>query len=327
MEITWVPSILLELGLPTKNRPKHGVWKSKCGVRVQGTHGVPYGADRFILLYLASEAVQQGHHVRGHLQDIMKGLGLGIPLERTRERLLRIVGMWYERHRGQEVCSRHHQIVERFAWCDSAQTEYELTLTDSFVKSARTGASCSMAIIRKLCHRIADVDLYLWMAWQSHGREQRILPAMGPHGPYGMLASAVDPYKCRQLIRERLHRIRRAWPACPYRLSQDRTRFVDDSRRARTGDQVVRPHREGSSKTTEPTARQRTGTTRIAAPSPTSTARRTRSTLQSQAQARAEARSSMTIKPAARGSPRPGRRHSRKVIKRRHQRTGRKGHR
>jgi hypothetical protein len=73
-----VPPLYFYCGWSPRTQPQTAPWTSPRGVRTwsQGTSGVPYGPDRWILLYLAAKVATYGRRFRGTLREISEMFAL-----------------------------------------------------------------------------------------------------------------------------------------------------------------------------------------------------------------------------------------------------------
>jgi hypothetical protein len=212
-------------------------------LRSASPFGIPHGADRMILLLLATLAARQQSPELdlGSAGQILRFFGLspdGRNYERLAQRFDRVLRSSFEfsfrplpngdvaRPRVMSVCQ------DRRLWFDQpakSQRKFtnSLVLTDGFWKELqRSKVIIPMDPYRALLDSPGNLDLYLFILAQSQivrpGQYVRI-PLVGESS----LASGLgvsgysQPRDFRRRVRLWLHQIRRVWTACPAVVSSD----------------------------------------------------------------------------------------------------------
>ena len=206
-------------------------------------YGVPFGQDRLVLLWLATEAVRKrspavefesaaqilnewrlptnGEYYR-RLADAFKRVFASTIFFGTRNE-----------RRGAEVwaCSRVHFFDHVRLWfskenCEGATGGANLvTLSAPFWEELRTHPiPVDSEVVRALANNPGCLDLYTWLTWRCYqARDTERIPLFGAFGLAAQLG--VQEYarerKFRERIRNWLKLVCLYWPDCPANVSGD----------------------------------------------------------------------------------------------------------
>ena len=202
-------------------------------------HGVPFGQDRLVLLWLATVAVRQQNPVVqfGSAAQILNEWGLplnGSHYQRLSGAFTRVFGstMFFgtkEQRRGSEVwdCSRVHFLDQMRLWSrEDRATGHDrgnfVRLSEIFWAELRTHPiPVDREVIKMVANNPGCLDLYTWLTWrcyQAYGTGR--VPLFGPLGLMNQLG--VQEYTRERKFRERINSwlklIRLYWPECPASL-------------------------------------------------------------------------------------------------------------
>lgn len=209
-------------------RPKTTTWQAKNGIVVTGAgdDSIPYGHARTVLLYLVSQAAEQGRVIRGTLDTLETWSGLDNRRTCLGEHLRRLVACNVATHDaarcGTTPILRSIEPFETRAYC--ARTgAFEFTLTHEFLRSIQTGPRYSARTVKALiqANQLAALDHYLWYRYRLHHALIDPVAILGPHSP-GHLIQLVKyrpnwPGKIAQY-----HAIVHPhWHDCPFSISDD----------------------------------------------------------------------------------------------------------
>ncbi len=212
--------------------------------------GVPFGQDRLVILYLATQAVRYQtrnvHFPSG--AELLREWGMpnnGAHYTRLLDAFRRVFGSTLffgtsEQRSQQEVwhCSRVHFFDSIKLWISdsgerSGKWENRVTLSQAFREELREHPiPVDAEVVRFLAHNPGCLDLYTWLTWRCHQakREERV-PLFGPFGLANQLG--VQAFTRERKFRERLNAwlklVRLYWPECPAVISHDGT-FLEVSR-------------------------------------------------------------------------------------------------
>jgi hypothetical protein len=212
-------------------------------------HGVPFGQDRLVLLWLATVAVRQQNPVVRFesAADILNEWGLpnnGSHYRRLAEAFGRVFGstMFFgtkDQRRGSEVwdCSRVHFLDHMRLWshdegATNSRDGNSVRLSDVFWGELKAHPiPVDTEVIRMVANNPGCLDLYTWLTWRCHqacgaGR----VPLFGPLGLMNQLG--VQDYARERKFRERINGwlklIRLYWPECPATLAKGGSYLVVD---------------------------------------------------------------------------------------------------
>lgn len=221
-------------------------------------HGVPYGQDRLIPIWLATAYFACGKPDDNVIRfrcasDILRAFALntdgGISLVRLRERLLRVFWCTYAVSMiPRDAKERRHLTPSRYQLMHKLQiktlddkrpsNQYVLwqdsiELDPHFAAQLRSGGRIPIDLetVRALKECSPALDLYIWQAWRSYRllmnrQAPTSLPVFGEGGLMAQFGSGTSsPTKVRQLLRSWQAEVKRVWPGCPNFLSDDCERF------------------------------------------------------------------------------------------------------
>jgi hypothetical protein len=206
----------------------------------QLSYGVPFGQDRLIPLWIATQAVRnQTRTVEfGSARQILSEWGLpenGAHYHRLAEGFRRIFastiffGTSLNAPRSEAWdCSRLHFFERMRLWFrpeEQARSEPAnlVTLTEAFWEEIRTHpVPVDADVVRALANNPGCLDLYTWLTWRCHQRRtEELVPLFGPSGLANQLG--VQHYererKFRELLRRWLELVLVYWPECPAMIS------------------------------------------------------------------------------------------------------------
>jgi hypothetical protein len=250
-------------GFPLKRPPSNTYARRNGDVTLElvghSDHGVPYGQDRLIPIWLATAFFAAGKPRDNVIRfrcasDILRAFEQpcdgGIHLRRLRERLLRVFYCSYvvtaegriEQRDGQIRKRRLHLMseirisllepdrphVNQFSlWQDAIE------LDAHFANELRRGGRIPIDLetVRALKENPAALDLYVWQAWRSYrlltNRQIGIsVPVFGEGGLLQQIGTSTEsPRKARQQLRAWQATIQRVWQNCPNYLDPTCERF------------------------------------------------------------------------------------------------------
>lgn len=225
--------------------------------------GVPFGLDRLVVLYLATNAVRYQSSTVWFRSgaEILVEWGMptnGSHYERLMEAFQRVFGstMFFgssDEQREAKVweCSRIHFFDSMKLWiknkdCKSGLLrDNRVTLSPQFWKELKEHPiPVDADVVRMLARNPGCLDLYTWLTWRCHQAKQvERVPLFGPFGLAAQLG--VQSYTRERKFRERiqgwLHLVRLYWPECPATVSSNGT-FLELNRAS-----AVLPHQPSAS--------------------------------------------------------------------------------
>jgi Plasmid encoded RepA protein len=233
-------------GLPIRRLPTDALRYSRRNGRFfleiigHPDYGVPFGQDRLIPLWVATQAVrQQSRRVEFEsASQILNEWGLaqnGAHYRRLGDGFRRIFGstIFFGNNEAPRAevwdCSRLHFFDRMRLWCRPELTAEEagprnlVTLSDVFWGDIqRHPVPIDAGVIRALANNSGCLDLYAWLSWRCYqARTQELIPLFGEFGLANQLG--VQEYERERKFRERLRRwlelVRLYWPDCPARVS------------------------------------------------------------------------------------------------------------
>jgi hypothetical protein len=204
-------------------------------------YGIPFGQDRLVLLWLATEAVRTRSPVVRFesASQILTDWGLttgGEYYRRLAGSFQRVFGSTiffgtYPNRGRSEVwdCSRIHFVDHVRLWfqhdsdTDGRRRENLVTLSVPFWEELRSHPiPVDAAVVRALANNPGCLDLYAWLTWRCYqAREVERIPLFGATGLASQLG--VQEYarerKFRERLRRRLKLVRLYWPECTARVT------------------------------------------------------------------------------------------------------------
>jgi hypothetical protein len=210
--------------------------------------GVPFGQDRLVLLWLATEAVRQRSPVVEFesAAQILNKWGLPTNGEYYRhlaasfKRVFASTIFFGIRDKpcGSEIWdrSRVHFFDHARLWFskendrNAGRRENLITLSAQFWEELRTDPiPVDTEVVRVLANNPGCLDLYTWLTWRCYqAKASERIPLFGPFGLAAQLG--VQEYardrKFRERIRNWLKLVRLYWPDCPAVVSDD-GRFLE----------------------------------------------------------------------------------------------------
>jgi hypothetical protein len=224
-------------------------------------HGMPYGQDRLIPIWLATAFFAAGKPKDNVIRlrcakDILRAFALdtkgGDGLKVLHERLARV---FYSRYIITKVYSdpQGRRIEDRRAYQLMSKAKMYITDHDArrnvnqytlwqdeiilgaeFADDLRTGGRVPIDLetVKALKECSPALDLYVWQAWRSYrlqraGEETVAIPIFGPDGLVAQLGtSSSSTKKIKAMLRGWQHEVRRVWPDCPNYLDDHCERFI-----------------------------------------------------------------------------------------------------
>jgi hypothetical protein len=205
--------------------------------------GVPFGQDRLVLLWLATQAVCRQSRVvefesAAQILNEWRLPTNGEYYRRLADTFKRVFastiffGTNHDRH-GAEVwnCSRVHFFDQVRLWFKnegsgvSARRENLVTLSAPFWEELKNHPiPVDADVVRVLADNPGCLDLYTWLTWRCYqAKSAERIPLFGPFGLAAQLG--VQEYarerKFRERIRGWLKLVHVYWPECPAAVSRD----------------------------------------------------------------------------------------------------------
>jgi hypothetical protein len=205
--------------------------------------GVPFGQDRLVLLYLATNAIRHKTPTVWFRSgaEILVEWGMptnGAHYARLLEAFQRVFGstMFFgssDEQRETKVweCSRIHFFDSMKLWISNKDgksgplRDNSVTLSPEFWHELKEHPiPVDAEVVRMLARNPGCLDLYTWLTWRCHQakRAERI-PLFGPFGLAAQLGvqSYTRERKFRERIRSWLKLVRIYWPECPATTSSN----------------------------------------------------------------------------------------------------------
>jgi hypothetical protein len=202
------------------------------------SYGIPWGQDRLIPLYFATQAVKR--HSRTITFDSAATIldALGLPKDGPHYRRL-VDGFKRIFHATVffRIAAPDNERVARFAFFDETRlwyapspsaptlpgTENYVVLSESFWSELQAHPiPVDMAVVRALAANSGALDFYLWLSWRSYRADSARIPLLGSDGLIQQLG--VGDYardrKFREAVRRWLAQVQAAWPSCPATLDK-----------------------------------------------------------------------------------------------------------
>jgi hypothetical protein len=204
-------------------------------------YGVPFGQDRLIPLWIATQAVrQQTRTVEFEsASQILHEWGLaqnGAHYRRLADGFRRIFASTIffgsnEATPRAEVwdCGRLHFFERMRLWFRSDSTPPQpgqrslVILSDAYWEEIRTHpVPVDAEVVRALANNPGCLDLYTWLSWRCYqARTEELIPLFGAFGLANQLG--VQDYERERKFRERVRRwlelVKLYWPECPATVS------------------------------------------------------------------------------------------------------------
>jgi Plasmid encoded RepA protein len=230
-------------------------------IQCSAEHGMPYGQDRLIPIWLATAFFAAGKPKDNVIRlrcakDILRAFGLntdgGFTLARLHERLERV---YYARYFGSTIYTdpkgrrwkkdySYHLMHKVAMWTSDhdarrSPNQYtlwqdEIHLGHEFAEDLRAGGRVPIDLetVKALKECSPALDLYVWQAWRSYrmqraGDETVAVPIFGPDGLVAQLgSSSSSTKKLKAMLRGWQREVRRVWPTCPNYLDDHCERFI-----------------------------------------------------------------------------------------------------
>jgi len=204
--------------------------------------GVPFGQDRLLILFLATQAVRyQTREVRFRSgAELLVEWGMptnGAHYARLVDGFRRVFGSTIffgttdERSKAEVWhCSRAHFLDSMKLWLsDSGEKltgrDNAVTLSHAFWQELQAHPiPIDAEVVRVLARNPGCLDLYTWLTWRCHqSKGPERIPLFGTHGLVNQLG--VQVYSRERKFRERisawLKLVRLYWPECPAAISSN----------------------------------------------------------------------------------------------------------
>jgi hypothetical protein len=233
-------------------------WERRNGdlyLRVEGSskHGLPYGQDRIVPIFLATKAIQQQSReiiwdTAGEVLDLFGLSRAGSNYQRLIERFKRIfsatIFFGNEDEEKGLVWERFH-FMDRmqlwFKWKDfdtktlpmkregedgeEIDTRNHVVLSEPFWNELKEHPiPIDISAVSALTDSPGALDFYCWLCWRSWTARQPVrIPLESESGlfaQFGMKQSQPD-WKKRQTLKDWMKRVKMAWRDCPAHLSED----------------------------------------------------------------------------------------------------------
>ena len=204
--------------------------------------GVPFGQDRLVLLYLATQAVRFQSPVVWFRSgaEILVEWGMptnGCHYKRLFDAFRRVFGstMFFGTSNDRKdlqvwQCSRVHFFDSMKLWltesgAKTAARDNSVTLSPEFWRELQQHPiPVDAEVVRLLARNAGCLDLYTWLTWrcyQAKGSER--VPLFGSYGLANQLG--VQTFSRERKFRERINSwlrlVRLYWPECPARVSSN----------------------------------------------------------------------------------------------------------
>jgi hypothetical protein len=236
-------------GLPIRRLPAEALRYSRRNGRffleITGhpDYGVPFGQDRLIPLWIATQAVrQQSQTVEFEsASQILNEWGLaqnGAHYRRLADGFRRVFAstIFFGSTEGKpraEVwdCARLHFFERMRLWFRPEPNRMQpgvgnlVTLSEAFWEEIRRHpVPVDAEVVRALANNPGCLDLYTWLSWRCYqARTEELIPLFGEYGLANQLG--VQAYERERKFRERLRRwlelVKLYWPECPATISSN----------------------------------------------------------------------------------------------------------
>jgi hypothetical protein len=206
-------------------------------------YGVPFGQDRLVLLWLATQAVRNRTPVVrfGSAAEILVEWGMptnGSHYHRLQDAFLRVFGSTIFFGTKDEQAdaavwdtTRRHFLDHMRLWFrndradEPGPRENIVTLSPAFWDELRAHPiPVDTEVIRALANNAGCLDLYTWLTWRCHqAKDIQRIPLFGQMGLASQLG--VQEYARERKFRERLRLwldlVRLYWPGCAARITKN----------------------------------------------------------------------------------------------------------
>jgi hypothetical protein len=245
-------------GLPAKRPPRAKLvfetrdGAAKLAIHASADHGLPFGQDRLLLIWLASAFFAAGspadNRIRfaaaGNILEAFEQPPKGRQMLLLRERILRVFHAAFVFSHGTRrlLDVERSQLIRavrmsfwagqrgRAAW---SQWSQRIDLDPTFAATLRKGGAVPIDLqtVRALKTHPIALDLYQWQVFRSwalakSGRDAAAVPLFGADGlcaQFGLVHSRER--KSREILTHAQARIRMLWPDCPNDLDRSGEAF------------------------------------------------------------------------------------------------------
>ena len=221
-----VPKLYLAMGWKYDKRPPSPYRAPGGSMTFAGSRGVPCGADREIMLYVAHIAHEVGPEqarVHGSIQELRRWMGANRRIDVTREHLRRVLDctIMYAHARG------GYDEVRIGALLMLQGDHFEIAIGRMFHEQCLQGAPYDIATAARYRRQPATLDLYLLLTIVV--RSLRSYPEFTHEfDPYAMLPQPASARRARQALRKRLAALRGAIPGVHLALAATGTGILID---------------------------------------------------------------------------------------------------
>ena len=222
------------------------IGKTTVRIVASSKHGIPFGRDILVVLYLIQEALRQGGPVirfesMRHYLETFKLDGKGRNYKEAVERFKRVFySSWFwedNRQEGVDSAMRFH-VIDAWNVFFDVENKAKNPLFDSFIELSPKfweilkshPIPYRLEAVVSLKDKPAALAMYLflvyrtWQSWHDHAGKE-FIPFFGPNGLKKQLSSdivRVDHF--REKVRGWLDDIRSTWPECPVNLEKETDR-------------------------------------------------------------------------------------------------------
>lgn len=200
-------------------------------------YGLPFGQDRLVPIWVATQAVRQGRRefTFGTGSEILSELGLppdGPHYKRILAGFKRIFASTIFFGTESQLQSAKVWECDRFCFFDrlklwdanvaSPQKENRVVLSELFWKELHDHPiPVEREVVRALSHAPGPLDFYMWLAWRSYGcKSTQRIPLFGDAGLINQLGHTEHrrPRDFRKTVRRLVDTVAHFWPMCPAQL-------------------------------------------------------------------------------------------------------------
>jgi len=260
--LAFAPRDFVLCGLPYRRVEgfEHVRKNGKMLLRVVGDprHGVPFGQDRLLPIWMATAFQMLGCPESNEIRfrsaaDILTAFNLGTDgrqYTRLRERIERVFHATYfveDHSRPDRISTERYQIMRRLELTISKRQKVnQWLLWDNLIELDPTFANdirqapvpIDMETIIALKDKPSALDLYCWQALRSYQLTKTGRPAVVPlFGDTGLVAQlgtqGQQPRKLRQMLSLAQGYVKAAWPECPNYITRKNGRDIFILRPAR----------------------------------------------------------------------------------------------
>ncbi len=261
--LAFSPQDFILFGLPYK-RPKGSVYarrNGKLSFEVLGhpAHGVPFGQDRLLPIWLATAYSVCGQPEDGVIRfravrDILSAFDMppaGSEFRALKSRILRFTHATlfvYDERQSEATAGSERKVIRRYNLIDAVDLWFDrhgrqpnqYTLWQNYITLSRSFAAAlrekkmplDLDTVCALKDRPMALDLYVWQAHRSWElfhlkRDSASVPVFGEEGLLAQFGSQVaSEKKARQLLRANQKLVEGVWRSCPNHLTKDGNRLV-----------------------------------------------------------------------------------------------------